>query len=424
MSADVTDLALADDSAPAQAATRARSTAETAQYPFDPVLFGVIVALVVFGVVMSYSASAVYAAQHFHNSFYFLEHDLLYTGLGAVGLWIGLRTDFSRWRRFAYPMLLGALILLVAVLLVGARINGARRWFRLGALSFQPCEPAKFALVVWLSYSLSKKAEKVRDFSIGFLPHLFIAGAIAVLLLKQPDFGTAVILGLVTLMLLLIAGTKISYIVIALLAVAPLGWKVITGTPWRMRRMLAFLDPWPYRHDVGYQITESLISVGSGGVTGLGLGDGRQKLFFLPEAHTDFILAIIGEELGLIGIAAVVAAFGVLTWRGMRAAYRAREPFGAYLAFGITALFALQALVNMGVVLGSLPTKGLTLPFVSYGGCSLSTTMFMAGVLLNVSTRAPVPAVGGRTPRKRGAGKNKLVPGSGKTVVIEADARE
>src|SRR5262249_14912194 len=178
---------------------------------------------------------------------------------------------------------------------------------------------------------------------------------------------------------------------------------VITGTPWRMRRMLAFLDPWPYRHDVGYQITESLISVGSGGAHGMGLGDGRQKLFFLPEAHTDFILANIGEELGFIGICAVIILFGILCWRGFRAAYRAREPFGAFLAFGITATFGLQALVNMGVVMGSLPTKGLTLPFVSYGGSAPARTMFMAGGVLYVSTRAPAPT--GRPPRRTPAAR-------------------
>ncbi|HJZ86717.1 MAG TPA: putative lipid II flippase FtsW [Polyangia bacterium] len=394
--------------------------AKVLRYPFDPVLFAAAVALVVLGIVMSYSASAVYAAQKYHDAAYFLERDLVYTVLGALGLWYGARTDFSAWRRWAYPMLVLAMALLFAVLLVGARMNGAARWFRLGPLSLQPAEPAKFALVVWLSYSLAKKAEKVRIFAIGFLPHLVVAGLMAALLLRQPDFGTAAILGLVTLLMLLVAGTKISYIVVAILGAAPLCWKVVTGTPWRLRRMLAFLDPWPHRHDVGYQITESLISVGSGGISGFGLGDGRQKLFFLPEAHTDFILAILGEELGLIGITLVVVLFGILVWRGLRAAYRAREPFGAYLAFGITALFGVQALTNMGVVLGSLPTKGLTLPLVSYGGSSLATTMFMAGVLLNVSRRAPVPKPDPLRRKRAPAARNKMVPGSGRVVVIEA----
>jgi cell division protein FtsW len=393
------------------------------KYPFDPVLFTALVALCTLGIVMAYSASAVYAAARYHDAAYFLERDLLYAALGGAALWLGARTDFSVWRRWAYPMLLVALLLLVAVLAFGARINSATRWFRLGPLSFQPAEIAKFALVVWLSYSLAKKAEKVRIFAVGFAPHLVMAGLMAALLLKQPDFGTAVILGVVTLLLLFVAGTKISYIVIAILAAAPLGWKIVTGTPWRLRRMLAFLDPWPYRKDVGYQITESLISIGSGGLGGLGLGAGRQKLFFLPEAHTDFILAILGEELGLIGVTGVLICFAVVIWRGLRTAYRAREPFGAYLAFGITAMLGLQALVNMGVVLGSLPTKGLTLPLVSYGGTSLATTLFMAGVLLNVSTRAPeppaAPAARARASRNRPSSKQKT--GSGRVVVIESE---
>ena len=191
--------------------------------------------------------------------------------------------------------------------------------------------------------------------------------------------------------LLFVAGTRTSYLILAVLVAAPAGWKFIVSTPFRMRRMLAFLDPWAFRRDVGYQITESLISVGSGGVTGLGLGDGRQKLFFLPEAHTDFILSIVGEELGLLGVLFVIGAFAVLVWRGLRAAFRARDVFGSYLAFGITTMFGLQALVNIGVVLGSLPTKGLPLPFISYGGTSLVMSLFAAGVLANISARNPEP---------------------------------
>ena len=395
------------------------SPAAAIAYPFDPVLFAAIVALIVLGIVMAYSASAVYAAQKYHDAAYFLERDLVYALLGGLAMWYGAKTDFQFWRRWAYPMVIGAILLLVGVLFIGARINGAARWYRLGPLSFQPAELAKFALVVWLAYSLAKKSEKVQIFTVGFLPHLVVAGLMAMLLLRQPDFGTAAILGLVCLLMLLVAGTKLSYIVIALLAAAPLAWRVVTGTPWRMRRMLAFLDPWPYRHDVGYQITESLISVGSGGAHGMGLGDGRQKLFFLPEAHTDFILANIGEELGFIGICGVIILFGILCWRGFRAAYRAREPFGAFLAFGITATFGLQALVNMGVVMGSLPTKGLTLPLVSYGGSSLATTMFMAGVLLNVSTRAPAPKVDPLRRKRVSTSRNKMVSVSDKVVVIE-----
>jgi cell division protein FtsW len=247
--------------------------------------------------------------------------------------------------------------------------------------------------VLYPSVLLARKAEKVRDFSMGFLPPLIMTGVFLGLLLKQPDLGTAVIIGVTALGLMFVAGTRTSYILISVLLVAPVGWKVfITGESWRMKRLLAFLYPWEYRRDTGYQLYESLISVGSGGVFGQGLGQGHQKLFFLPEAHTDFILAVIGEELGMIGVFAVLGTFGILVWRGLRASVRARDPYGCYLAFGITCLFGLQAIVNMCVVLGMLPTKGLPLPFVSYGGTALVTSLFMAGVLANISARAPEPS--------------------------------
>jgi cell division protein FtsW len=294
----------------------------------------------------------------------------------------------------------------------------------MGPLSFQPAELAKLALCVYLAYLLARKAEKVRVFSVGFLPPLLVTGLMMGLLLKQPDLGTAAIFGAVALGLLFVAGTRTSYLILAVLVAAPIGWKFIVSTPFRMRRMLAFLDPWAFRRDVGYQITESLISVGSGGVTGLGLGDGRQKLFFLPEAHTDFILSIIGEELGLLGVLTVVSCFGVLVWRGLRSAVRARDVFGTYLAFGITAMFGLQALVNIGVVLGSLPTKGLPLPFISYGGTSLVMSLFMAGVLGNISARNPEP----REPLLRSLGRRALKGANrrldtGPRVVVEVAPR-
>jgi len=362
----------------------------------DLVLLATLIALCGFGVVMVYSASAVYAAQKFGSASYFLRRDLVYTAIGMGALAFAARRDFSEYRRWAYPLLGVAVALLVAVLLVGVRINGARRWFHLGPLSFQPAELAKLALVIYLARSLAKKTAdaKVKSFTIGFLPHMFMAGVMMLLLLKQPDLGTAVILGLATLVVLFVAGAKVSYIALAVLAAAPVVYQTIVATPWRLKRMLAYIDPWPYRFDVGYQITESLISIGSGGVTGLGLGEGKQKLFFLPEAHTDYILAIVGEELGLLGICCIAAAFVVIVWRGARAALRARDAFGCYLAVGITSILALQAAVNLGVVLGALPTKGLPMPFVSYGGSTLIVDLFAAGILLNVSRGAPEPARG------------------------------
>jgi cell division protein FtsW len=390
----------------------------------DLVLFTVVLALVAFGLVMVYSASAFYATQKFGSATYFFKRDLVWTALGLGVMWFAARTDYGVYKRWSYPMLGAAIALLAAVLVVGARINGARRWFHFAGVSFQPAELAKLALMVYLACSLAKKAEKVKSFTVGFVPHMLVCGLMMGLLLKQPDLGTAVILGLATLMLLFVAGAKISYILIAVLAAAPIVWQSIVGTPWRAIRMFAFLHPENYRYGVGYQITESLISVGSGGLTGLGLGDGRQKLFFLPEAHTDYIVAIIGEELGLLGLGAIALLFAILIWRGARAALKARDAFGSYLGFGITAMFGLQAAVNIGVVLGVLPTKGLPLPFVSFGGSTLVVDLFAIGVLLNISRAGPEPVAGVKSawPKlslfsRRG---NRRKPGGGRRVTVEA----
>lgn len=389
----------------------------------DLVLYACTLGLVAFGVVMVYSASAIYATQKFGAATYFLKRDLLWSGLGLVAMAMAARTDYRAYRRWSYPLLIATVVMLGAVLVFGVRINGARRWFHLAGVSFQPAELAKLALVIYLATSLARKAEKVRSFTIGFVPHMIVCGLMMALLLKQPDLGTAVILGMATLLILFVAGAKISYILFAFLAAAPVVYQAIVGTPWRLKRMLAYLDPWQYRFDAGYQITESLISIGSGGTTGLGLGDGKQKLFFLPEAHTDYIMAIVGEELGLLGIAAIAAAFGVIVWRGARAALGARDAFGCYLGFGITAMFGLQAVVNLGVVLGALPAKGLPLPFVSYGGSTLVVDLIAMGILLNISRAAPEPGRESPSPglrlslfRKR---TNRRKPGGGRRVTVE-----
>jgi cell division protein FtsW len=389
----------------------------------DRVLVGAVLALVAFGIVMVYSSGAVFAAKKYGDGAYFLKRELVYALLGLGAMSLATRIDYGIYRRFAYPLLAVSVACLAVVLKIGSRAGGAIRWFRLGPLSFQPSELAKLSLCIYLAALLARKAEKVRVFSIGFLPPLLVTGLLMGLLLKQPDLGTAAIFGAVALGLLFVAGTRTSYLILAVLVALPAGWKFIVSTPFRMRRMLAFLDPWAFRRDVGYQITESLISVGSGGLTGLGLGDGRQKLFFLPEAHTDFILSIVGEELGLVGVLCVVGGFALLVWRGLRAALRARDVFGAYLAFGITAMFGLQALVNIGVVLGSLPTKGLPLPFISYGGTSLVMSLFSAGVLANISARNPEPRerlLSGA--RRAGKGANRRLD-AGPRLVIEVGGR-
>jgi len=354
---------------------------------FDKLLFCTVLALVGFGLVMVYSASAVTAAEKQGNGFYFLERQLLAAGVGLVVMATAVRLGYRRLARLAYPMLLLSIVLLVLVLVpgVGTVVGGARRWLRLPGLSLQPAEIAKFTWVVYLAYSLAKKREKVATFSIGFLPHLLLAGLLVALCMAEPDFGSSVELLVLLFILLFAAGTKVSYLVGSVLLALPMAYAAITRSPYRWARIKAFLDPWAHRHDIGYQVAQSLISVGSGGLFGLGLGESRQKLFFLPEAHTDFIFSIIGEELGLLGAIATIVLYGVVVWRGTRAALRASETFGTYLGLGLTAMLGFQAAVNMSVAMGMLPTKGLTLPFISYGGCSLVISMAAAGVLLSLS---------------------------------------
>lgn len=379
----------------------------------DVILLSVTLLLVGLGLVMVYSSSAVYAASKYGSGSFFLTRMLVFAALGFIALYIGWRVDYRHYQRLVYPMLGLTFFVLIAILIpgVGTRVDGAVRWIRFFGFSIQPSEPAKFVLVAYLAYSLAKKRESVRSFSVGFLPHLCVAGLMAALVLKQPDLGTAAIFAAVTLGMLFVSGTKLSYIVLSMMVALPIGYQFIVGTSWRMKRLLAFLDPWAYRNDAGYQISESLISVGSGGISGLGLGEGKQKLFFLPAAHTDFIFAITGEELGFIGVCFVIVAFGTFIARGMRASLGAADLFGSYLAFGITAIFGLQAIFHMSVVLGMVPTKGITLPLVSSGGSALVSALFCVGVLLNIAARRPA-AVSPRKTKETGSNRrraNKVV---------------
>ncbi len=364
---------------------------EPSSHRADPVLFTVVLVLVGLGLVMVYSSSAVLAQQKMNDSRYFLVRDLIWVVIGLVGMALTMRIDYSLYRRLAYPILGIATLLLGSVLVIGSRVNGARRWFHFGPLSFQPAELAKVALIVFLAHILAKKADKVRHFLLGFLPPLVVCGIFAGLLLKQPDLGTAMIVGGTTITMLFVAGTRVSYLAGAGLFALPIVYNAIVGTPWRLRRILAFLDPWQFRDTFGYQMAASLIAVGSGGLTGQGLGDSRQKLLFLPEAHTDYILAIIGEELGFLGVGFVIAMYVLLVLRGCSIAARARDAFGMYISVGVTAMFGLQAAFNIGVVLGALPTKGLTLPFLSFGGSTLVIDLCAIGMLLNISRCEPAP---------------------------------
>jgi cell division protein FtsW len=358
----------------------------------DMWLFGAAVVLVSAGVVMVYSASAIVAADRFHDPYFFLKRQLFWAMLGGAALWTALRVDYRLLEKAVLPALIVAGVLLVLVLVppFGQAINGTRRWIRFGLISFQPAELAKLALVLYLAAFLARRRGDLAEFRTGTLPALGVAGVLAGLVLVQPDLGNCLTLIVVTFGLLYLAGSPARHLAWVAAPALPLIALAIYVAPYRLRRITAFLDPWSDPRGSGFQIIQSWLALGNGGLVGQGIGESRQKLFYLPEAHTDFIFAIVGEELGFIGAAAMVALFAVVVWRGLRIGLRASEPFGAYLALGITVLLATQTLVNLGVVTGLLPTKGLPLPFISFGGSALLMTMVATGVLLNISQDAHV----------------------------------
>jgi len=352
-------------------------------------LFFAVAALLAVGIIMVLSTSYLYAQERFSDGAYFFRKQLTAVGIGLVGLFVAALLSPQTYRRLAYPLLAFTLCLLILILIPGIGLSrgGARRWLPLGNFVFQPGELAKLSLVLYLAHSVAKKGERIRTFTIGVLPHLIIGGIFLGLILLEPDLGTALILGLVLLLMLFIAGAKFSHLLLTGLAALPVLALFVIGAEYRLRRLIAFLDPWKDASNSGFQIIQSYIAFGSGQFWGLGLGQSRQKLFYLPEAHTDFIFSVIGEELGLLGALIVLALFGFIILRGLRLALRIDEPFGQYLAFGLTSLLGLQALIHMGVVMGLMPTKGLVLPFISYGGSAMVLNLTEAGILLSLSRR-------------------------------------
>jgi len=351
----------------------------------DPILAAVAIALVGFGVIMVFSASAVEATVSFSDAQFYLKRQVMYGVSALLLMFLVSRIDYHRIRPFTYPILGGvALLLLACVVGFGHSGGGATRWLRLGPVHVQPSEMAKLALVLWLAYSLAKKRERVKSFSVGMLPHLMMAGGLMLLCLKQPDFGGAVVLLFLTFTLLFVAGARLGYLLGVGIVGAILAAWLVRFTAYRWERVLAWFNMAEHRHDLAYQPFQSVMSFGSGQLTGLGLGKGLQVLY-LPEAHTDFIAAIIGEELGYLGIVALCLVYLAIVVRGVKAALAAKDDFGCYVAYGISVMFGVQALVNLAVAMSMLPTKGLTLPFVSYGGSSLLVNGTAMGVLLNVS---------------------------------------
>src|SRR5881394_3527441 len=363
----------------------------TQKLQIDRWLFSATIGLALFGVVMVYSASAVIAQQENHSQFFYLTKQALWTSIGLGAMFVAMNFDYQKLNRrwIVYGLLLVTVLLLVAVF--GFRpINGARRWIRFSSFSLQPSEIAKLALVVFLARFLERREGDEASFFRTFVPGMLVIGLLAGLVIKEPDLGTALMLAIVGIAVCFAAGVRPRHVFYASVPALLYVGKMLIFTPFRMKRLAAFIDPWADAQGTGYQVVQSLIAVGSGGAHGLGFAQGRQKLLFLPFAHSDFIFAVIGEELGLIGALIVVLVFLVFLWRGMRAALRAPDRFGMLLGIGIVVGIVAQALLNISVVLALVPTKGIPLPFISYGGSSLVPGLAAVGILLNISQYAPL----------------------------------
>jgi cell division protein FtsW len=354
---------------------------------YDWGIFIAVTFLISMGTLMVYSTSSVFALEKFGDPNYFLKRHAIYLSIGLLLMFALMKINYVYLRKIVYPAYIFGLLILVLVLIpgIGKEVSGARRWLELGSWTFQPSEIAKFILVLYLAHSLTKKKDKVDSFVVGFLSHLLFAGIYILLVLLEPDFGMSVTLIIMLFGMLFIGDVKLKFMVpMGVASVFVVVLAVITEG-YRMKRVASFLDPWKDPLGSGYQAIQSFVALGMGGVTGTGLGDSTQKLFFLPQAHTDFIFSIIGEELGFIGVLIVIMGFGFLLIRSLRVSIRAKDLFGCYLVFGCILLITFQAGINMAVAVGLFPTKGLTLPFISYGGTSLVTNLAAMGLILSVS---------------------------------------
>jgi len=354
-------------------------------YP-DKWLFAATVGLALFGVVMVYSASAVMAQRENGNQFYYVIKQGIWTGIGLVVMLAAMQFDYVRLkdRRIVYGLLLLTTLMLLAVFAFPS-INGARRWIKLSKFSIQPSELSKLSLVIFLAYFLERRAGEMTSFWSTFVPCVLVTGTLAVLIVAEPDLGTAMMLVIVFGVLVYTAGARLRHLgLVALPALVGLAG-LLVFVPFRMRRMIMFLDPWADPQGSGFQVVQSLIAIGSGGPNGLGFAQGKQKMLFLPFAHSDFIFAVIGEELGLVGTLTVLLVFALFLWRGIRTSLLAPDRFGMLLSLGLVTGIVVQALFNMSVVLSIVPTKGIPLPFISYGGSSLVPTLAAVGILLNIS---------------------------------------
>jgi len=356
----------------------------------DRALLLAVGALTAFGLIMVFSASEVQGWLWFHNPAYYFEHQLIWLSLGLVLLFAAARIDYHRLRPLAWPLGAVTVVLMVLVLLphFGVEVNGARRWLRLGPLQMQPAELAKIAAIVFMALWLERHRDRLSSLENGVVPFLALLGFTILLVILERDLGTTLIVAGILLAQFLVAGGRKRHVLLLALIMALCVYLFIRMEPYRLHRILAFVDPWSDPLNTGFQAIQSVVALGSGGFAGLGLGHSIQKYQWLPFAHTDFIFAIVGEETGLLGTSAVLALFGLFAYRGYRVALKAPDAFGSLLACGVTTWIALQALINIAAVTVTLPTTGIPLPFISYGGSSLAITLLAVGILLNVSTQS------------------------------------
>lgn len=354
---------------------------------FDFVLFFAIISLICFGLVMVFSASSMISIEQNRSGFFYFNSQLLHVIAGVLIMLITGFIPYHLYRRLVYPILFLSLLLLILIFFpsIGHKAGGALRWLNMGFFRFQPSEFAKIALIIFISYSLAKKSNNIKAFSIGIIPHAIVAGIFVMLIMMQPDFGTSIIIVFILYVMLFISGVKFSHLMAGIILLLPYLCWVVISAPYRMQRMFTFLDPWKDPLGAGFQITHSMMAFASGSLMGAGLGSGKQKLFYLPEPHTDFIFAVIGEELGLIGVLSIIAFFLFLLCKGCLIAFHCEDGFGFLLAMGLTILLTFEAIINMAMVMGWLPTKGLPLPFISYGGTSIICNLFIIGILMNIS---------------------------------------
>ena len=377
-----------------------RTTKDSVGY--DRILLFCVLLLLGIGVVFVYSASSMVAMNRFGSHTYFFYRQIVHVLLAVLAIICCRYVPYSAYKIMAYPILAVAFLLLVALYFpgIGHTAGGAKRWLRFSGVSFQPSEFARLALIIYLAYSLSKKQDRIKEFSIGFLPHVLVFCCFTLLIILQPDFGMVAIIGLIGGIMLFVGGVRLSYLLGGLAAALPLAYYLLIHSGYRLKRLATFMDPWQHQSDAGYQIVHSLMAFGSGGILGAGVGNGYQKLFYLPEPHTDFILSVVGEELGLVGISVIVVLYLLVLWRGIVIALKAQDRFAMFLATGLTAAIGFQVAINAAVTLGLMPTKGLTLPFLSYGGSSMIVNAVAVGILLNIGAKPLFVARAGSAKRK------------------------